>query len=372
MTEHSKLPPSSAARRVACPGSRALEALYPNTVNLATAREGEIAHDIAARFLREGYTDPQAVDALRAHNNEVTQEMIDGAKLYATTIHKLTLLNPTFHIEERIDISIVHPECWGTPDCWFVENEQLFIFDYKFGHGFVEVLENWQLLEYACGIIDQLDKAAVTVTKIHFYIIQPRSYHRDGPVRTWELHRSQLPGYLHILKEAERAAMEEEAYTFPTDQCFHCRARHACDALQQFNLKTVEFIHGSSTPNELPPAALGAELRELRIAAKLLDARITGMEQEATSLIKRGAAVHGFQLEPGQSRKKWSADTTTILEMAEMMGVDIKKPLEIVTPTQALAAGLPEEVVNNLSQVQSGALKLVETNLKSFKKALAR
>ena len=210
MTEHSKLPPSSAARRVACPGSRALEAMYPEDKESPFAKEGEAAHWVASELLRSCESFPTY-----APNGEfITQEMFKGADLYYDSI--ATVLNRFYgmvdytqlSIEQRVDISRIHPDCWGTPDCWLYHAPELHIWDYKFGHGFVEVFENWQLIEYAAGILDRLGVNGIADqhTTIYFYIIQPRNFHRLGPVRTWRVKASDLRSYFNILEsqEAER------------------------------------------------------------------------------------------------------------------------------------------------------------------------
>ena len=139
MTSHSKLPPSSAARRVACPGSRALEEKYPETEESPYSREGNIAHWVASDMLGKPTTPP--------NDEMITQEMEDGAELYVNHIsnvldlvgkkYRVQLTFDTLRIEERIDIKRIHPECWGTPDAWFYRGDELHIFDYKYGNGYI-------------------------------------------------------------------------------------------------------------------------------------------------------------------------------------------------------------------------------------------
>src|SRR6185437_8910195 len=157
MTLHSSLPPSSAARRVACPGSRALEKLFPEEQESQEAREGTAAHWVANEMLCNEPTRPDpAIGFITPNGESVTQEMIDGGQLYVNTVMETVTLVKFFEaleapdqtiykcgIEEKIDISNVHPECWGTPDFWFFDPKinKLTVIDYKFGHRFVEVYE---------------------------------------------------------------------------------------------------------------------------------------------------------------------------------------------------------------------------------------
>src|SRR5271168_2300972 len=168
---HAKLAPSSAARRFACPGSRALEEKYPQITESMASREGTAAHWVAQQYLAGNYTMP----ATTPNGEPITKEMFEGADLYEHEV-KWVAGEHELHIEEKIDISNIHSECWGTPDCWTIINDHLHIFDYKFGHGYVDVFENWQLLEYAAGIALQVSISKVTMT-----IIQPRCYTKESP-----------------------------------------------------------------------------------------------------------------------------------------------------------------------------------------------
>src|SRR5579863_10074613 len=163
------LSPSHAPRRMACPGSYKLESQVPKDSS-DYAQEGILAHKIAADILRYGeYT---------LSDNTGTEEMFEGAKLYEGFVRS-TITEYPIHIEELLDISSIHPDCRGTPDAWGRRNLfELHVFDYKFGHSFVEVYENWQLIEYAAGILQKLgiDGIKDQNTFVNMHIIQPRSF----------------------------------------------------------------------------------------------------------------------------------------------------------------------------------------------------
>lgn len=382
LNQHSILPPSSAARRVACPGSRKLESLYPRNENSESAKEGETAHWVASNLLKKkinSLREPTPFINLsdRAENGElITSEMIECAHVYLNAIAELITLrygmfeaipSPNlFYIEEVLDISNIHPLSWGTPDCWFFLKDEIFIWDYKYGHGFVEVFENWQLISYAAGIINTLNnrKSKLNILKIktvHMCIVQPRSYHKEGPVRTWTISVDELQPYLEVLKRKEYEAMSDSAECNPSPQCTYCSARHACFTLQKSSLATVDLSEIAAT-NDLTSNQLGSELRYLKKAQTLLDARITGLEEQTISKIKAGENVPFFTLEESAGRDKWKLPSEKIITMGEIMGVDLSKPQETITPKQAIKKGLPEKIVKDLSESVKGAVKLVESN----------
>ena len=349
---HAKLAPSSASRRVACPGSRALEARYPELVESPAAREGHAAHWVAQQYLMDNYGHM----ATAPNREPVTEEMRDGADLYEHAVKHAAQGN-ALHIEERADISVVHADCWGTPDCWFVVDRHLHIFDYKFGHGFVEVFENWQLLEYAAGVgfaQDGIDTITMT-------IVQPRCFTREGPIRSWTISAADLLGYTEKLRTAEHAAMEPNALCIPTPECKNCLGRHACTALQNTAGKFVD-ISSESTSYELDSRQTAWELKHLRHAAAMIDARMTGLEEQAKSMIMRGEYVPGFKLENGQGREHWNAGANEIITLGIMMELDLAKPPQVITPAQAKKLGLPDDILSTYSQRIPGKLKLIEDN----------
>ena len=109
----------------------------------------------------------------------------------------------------------------------------------------------------------------------------------------------------------------------------------------------------------MSPAALGLELRMLRRAARMLDARVTGLEEQVLSTIARGTSVPYFSIQHGQGRTVWKSPTNEILALSNALNVDIAKP-GLLTPKQAIKAGLPVEVVALISHAPSGSAELVE------------
>jgi hypothetical protein len=345
--------PSNAARRIACPGSKALEALYPITEESPASREGKAAHWVAVQVLLGNHN-----MGLSAPNGEpVTSEMIEGAQLYwdAISEHQRDS-GHSLMIEVPLDISVIHPMLKGIPDVWTIKNRHLYIWDYKFGHTYVEVFENWQLLEYAAGVsmIEEFDNVTMT-------IVQPRCYTREGNIRSWTITKDQLRlVYMEQLRAAESLATTSNAPHRPSSQCNHCSGRHACQTLQQSGLNAVDLTMDNS-PWELTPLSTGNELRYLTRAAKLLDARITGLYEQAKSMITRGEFVPGFKLEATAGREKWTKSTEEIITLGELLGFDLSKPSEPITPVQARKLGVDDGLLAEYSQRVQGGLKLVES-----------
>jgi len=360
MSGHAVLAPSSAARRVACTGSRALESLYKETES-ESAREGTVAHRVASGMLKNLVNN---LPALTDYGSDATEEMIEHASAYCALImdvvHRGTPCE--IHIEERVDIKTIHPECWGTPDCWFYADGHLRVWDYKYGHGVVEVFENWQLIEYVAGILDSLGIAeSSNECKITFYIVQPRAFHRDGIVRAWDIRIDDLRGYFDLLRTKEAESLSPDARCTPSPQCAYCKARHACVALQRSALSIVEMTKGV-TPWDLNAAETGNELRYLLHASQLLDARITGLSAQALVHLRQGERVPHFKTEETACRERWSVSAEEVAVLGRIYNCDLTKSSDVLTPKQAIKAGVDADVVKYYSDTPRGAVKLVADN----------
>ena len=345
------LSPSGANRRMACPGSHKLEAQVPKSTS-EYAQEGILAHKIAADMLRDGYT---SID------NVSEEEMVQGAVLYTGFIRSRAV--GALHIEEPLDISSIHLDCRGTPDAWAIlPNGEIDIFDYKFGHSFVEVYENWQLIEYAAGILHLLNITELQDqhTFVNMHIIQPRSFHPEGQIRSWRISASDLQPYFNKLIDGEQLATSNNPTCNPSPQCNHCSARHLCPALQATALAAVN-VSRSAVLHNLSPAQVSSELRVLEHAQEVLKARISGLSAEALAMLSRGERLPHYYAERGRGRERWNISEKEVIALGEIMGVELSKSTTI-TPKQAIALKsplLPAERVRQLSVTPVGELKLM-------------
>lgn len=359
MSQHARLAPSRAYLRMACAGSLALEAQYPEAEESQASREGTAAHWAAAEIIQGRTID---VGLVAPNGVIVDDEMVDAAEMYAA--HVLTGMAEfpgcQLHIEEPVNCATIHPECWGTPDAWVYRPGKLRVDDFKYGHRFVEVFENTQLLEYVAGILDTLGINGMEdrVTEVEMNIVQPRCYVGGAPIRTWRIMASELRGHFNWLRNGEAAAVHEGATCTPNPHCRDCRGNAGCSALQRAAYDGMGYAT-SPVPFNLPPQALGLELRYLHRAIASLEARAAGLEEQALATIKRGTAVPFYRIEVGKGRERWARPDAEIIAMGDMMGVDLRKPATL-TPKQAIKANLPETVVRAFAETPSGEAKLVE------------
>lgn len=344
---HARLQPSSAGRVVQCPGSLRMESYYPETEVSPKSAEGTLAHAVIEAMLLRS-----------AIPNGATDEMLDGAELWTDLL--TPYIGEDLHIEERVDCTWVHIENWGTPDAWHFDRKTMVlnIWDYKFGHRFVDAFENWQMINYAAGILDTVGITGLTDVElvVNIHIVQPRCYVDGGAVRTWSVKGVDLRPYFNRLKLAWDEAVSDDPETVVGDNCRDCKARHACQTLQKVALSAVEAA-GGTTPFDLPNDAISRELSMLTLAQGLLAARLDGLESEVLNRIKGGISINGWMAKQSAGREKWANAIDEVIALGDMMGVDVRKP-SAITPKQAIKAGLSAELVSAYTETPAGSIKL--------------
>lgn len=372
MTDHALLAPSSAHRwggEVPCPGSVAMEAAVPEE-ETDESREGTAAHFVAQMKLQVG------LDVLAGETTPngwvVDDEMVDGAKLYVDYV--LTTMQGVVpkNIERRTLPGAIHDECWGTPDADDWLGNTLHIFDYKYGHRFVEVFENEQLICYAADRLADLGGLDDQLAWVHFHIIQPRSFHRDGPIRDWRVRASDLRAHTNRLRGLAHDALRPGAPTVASPAaCRDCRARFRCDAAHAAGLDAAG-VAGSSVPFDLTDVEAGRFLAYLRRAKAQLEAMESGLVEQVEKALKRGVFLPQWQLEETQSRERWIVPDEAVIQMGREMGKDLSAPVKCVTPPQARKLGIDASVISAYSQRPRGALKVVPLDLTHAKKVFAK
>lgn len=329
--------------------------------------EGAAAHWLAqsmahGQMIAEGTLAPNGV--------AITDEMIDGVTEY---LHALAAWGIPVNIERTMRIPSIREDMEGTPDAWAYDAIQklLRLADLKFGYRYVDVFENPQLLCYAEGLIHEFNLNDLDLW-VEFTIYQPRTFHRDGALRTWRVRASDLRPLINELKHAAAMSAMPDAVCVVNPGCQDCAARHVCQTLQNAALGALEYAY-KAVPHDLPPVALGDELRRLERAQKMLEARITGLQTEAINLLRKGAIIPQYQYTHGVGREAWVSPEAEaqVIGMAKLFNKDIRKPEKPITPTQARKV-LPERIVSMFSHRPPTAGKLTLMNERDIRKAFSR
>lgn len=378
---HSLLAPSSASTWVKCPGSVILRATGGIESGTPEAAEGQAAHELCELYASGSGLNPDEKVGSTASNGEIyTQEMAEAAKLYVEVLNQYGAFSGNLELEDHMDIPDIHQECHGTPDATWVAPGNMFICDFKFGHGIVEAFENWQMICYASGLmsrygIDGYQDQNLMITMI---IVQPRSFHAEGPVREWTVKASDLRAYINNLRTAAEAALGENPQVKSGLQCRYCLGRHACESARQAAIKAVEILN-VATPTPLTNNALAVELPALDLALKQLQYRRDALLEEAENRIAGGQNIVGLTRQPITGQRKWvEGQAPSLKALGSITGADLFKT-EPVTPAEAerrlKSKGLPAKdaaamVAPLITRPSSGFKVVIDDGYQARKKFL--
>lgn len=286
----------------------------------------------------------------------VNGEMLTAAKYY------VSLLHPKAHLEDKVDLSKLHEGMYGYVDAIIFSFETRIwdIYDFKYGHGKVDEYENWQMLLGMYGKVADRDT-------IRMHVVQPRCYQAESH-RVWEITGKEYNTvYVPRIKDAVANVISDNPRTQSGPQCTRCPANGSCLTLALAGYDAIDRA-GEAVSGELTPEQLANELNALTTAQERIKARLIGLEESASSVIRKGGRVPGYTLTPQKGHLKWTASQKTVIAMAKMNGVDVCKPTEVITPTQAIAASMSETLVNSISTRPPKAPKLTKVKPNQAKK----
>lgn len=356
MTEpsHAPLAPSSAEQWVNCGRSPSLSAANPQPETDET-REGTAAHWVLAERLVGVSHEPGELDP---DGTPVDSDMILAADKFVMLLTEM--LNGDLsglNVETRVYMGKgIHPDNWGTCDVFVVDlrNHIVYVFDYKYGFGYVEAKDNWQMTDYAQGVRERFNLEGPYEVVMTIY--QPRYYGPEGQFRTYVMPAAEHAERVEALRQAAKLASPNAmARTGPW--CIHCDGRIACEAFtRSANRHATVAMQASGNP--AGPEEAGLELTYLVEAQKFLKARISALEQLVTSHANTGKPT-GYVLEQGYGREKWSEDAEIVFALGDAMGLNFRKKPEAITPEQAVKLGLDPEVKAAYSFKPKGELKLI-------------
>lgn len=375
MSAHARFAPSSMARTVACPGWQKIAAEVPPEEETEDAREGTAAHFIGETMLRsmakEGHfmTSADFVGQQAPNGVLLTDEMYEAATMYYRAVMDIAgrgRMN-ALAIEEGVNCSYLHRDCWGTPDAylWDEENLTLHVWDFKYGFRRVSPIGNYQLVSYAVGLLDEITKGRAlapspVVVKLH--VSQPRCYDGKGSRLSWECAAQDLRPLANLIQQACLEADSPNPRVRVTEHgCRDCPGRGGCPASREMSADLGQYAQEAQV-SVLSDAALGYELSVLDRALRLLKSRYTALEADAEARSRAGKTVNGWAIREVQGREEWARSVEEVLTVGRAMGVDLGKPTEAITPNQARdkinRAGIDPAVMNGYYRRKPSSLKL--------------
>lgn len=341
--------PSGSAVWLACPMGLTMQHRYGNRYPAgAAAEEGTAAH-----WVLEQVFDQRPILLGAAPNGvAITQDMRDHAESALAYVDSLAGgTGGKAHSEHKLTLKLPNtPDVHGTADVIVLppDGKTVHVIDYKYGFTHVPA-DAPQLKIYGVAAAQKFNRENVVL-----HVIQPRDY-TAKPVRSHAFTPAEQNDFCNEAANALRLAHVAKPYAVPGSHCNRCPGRGQCEAVRSWSM--VEEHAGSDA--QLSPEAVAFELHLARRQAELASARVKGLEDEASHVLRSGTLVPGWSLERKPGREQWT-DEQPVLDLAAGFGLlDTVSERRLITPNQAIKAGLPAELVRMHTSRPIGEAKLV-------------
>ena len=340
---------------MACPGSRLvgkeLPVIQPDPKTKAYRDEGDAAHYMAEKAFNGEFTLEEMIDRKAPNGVYMTLDMMEHIENYLSALPEKS---PVAAMEVESNYHGENFEVNGRADHldYHAPTGILHVGDLKFGWSIVEAENNWTLVSHAVGWC--LANPTIKPTSIIMSIYQPRPYHRDGKVRRWHI------SYDHLMILCSQIFTQ---LSNPTDDlqtgpnCYKCPGLAACPAARKAALNAVD-VADKAHDDTVNGVDLSLEIDNLTAAASRIKSRLSAIEELAKHNLKhKPNSAPGYSVEHQYGNLKWH-DHVTLDLLKLMTGRDLSKP-KILTPLQAIKAGVDEKTVRSMSHEPSTGLKLV-------------
>jgi hypothetical protein len=335
---HAKLAPSASERWMMCPGSVKASEGVPDRGSVFAA-EGTAAHELAEHCLSTGFDADrfigQIVDTAATGKQkavrpgeadgkttfEIDDDMAEAVQVYLDFCRGEIADGDEYDIEQRLDMTAIHPEIFGTGDFlrYRPSDKSLLVVDYKHGRGVaVDPQSNAQLLTYAIGAALRYHNRGLATVEL--VVVQPRCPHRDGPVRRWSIDALDLFDWSEDLKTAAYATEADDAPLVTGEHCTFCKAAPLCPALHARAVEAAELDFDPimeelrvADPATYEPEKLAHRLREV----DAVENWCRRVREFAHHEMEAGRKVPGFKLVAKRPVRRWKDDEqakTALLE----------------------------------------------------------
>lgn len=349
---HSPLGASGAERWMNCPGSIALLQHLGEDISDEPdyRREGVAMHEAAAHAM-VNELDAWELVGMEFNATLMTPELCDPLQIYLDYCRSLV---GEGYIEYAIS-SPVHPQFYGTADCGVI-GERIDVADLKGGMGImVEVADNPQLKYYAFGFIDGIERAGRRTLPddmvVGLAIVQPRGFHADGPVRTWDTTVGEIKAWVHgVLVPAMHAAEYDDSLN-TGEWCRFCPAKLACPML------TALFQAAAlANPKHIPDMTDKAIGQSFTLAAGVKH-YLKALELEAYNRAMRGREIPGGKLVHKKANRVWK-DGAAALAM-ERFGEDAMTKPELKSVAEMEKVPAAKQWVKEFAYTPTSGLTFV-------------
>jgi len=349
---HALLSPSSSERWISCPPSvRMSEDIEEKPSEYAA--EGTAAHSLCEYKLHEllGYEQLDIRENLDYYN----KEMEDCTEEYRNYINELLTVHdgrkPLMFVEQRVDFSRFVKEGFGTSDCIIIDNDTIYVVDFKYGTGVkVDALNNTQMMIYAIGALEMFD-GIFDINHVVMTIFQPRL----NNISIFEMTKGELYNWAFtVLKPAADMAYQGAGEFQCGEHCRFCKAKSNCRARAEYNLKLAQYDF------KMPVTLEDIEIESLLGKLDMLIDWAEDIKTYALDQAVQGKKWRGYKIVEGRSNRKYT-DEKAVADMVTKAGYDPyeKKVLGITAMSKLLGKKKFEELLSGLITKPQGKPTLV-------------
>lgn len=367
---------STAARRIGCPASYRLEQLVPRDDRGSVyAQEGTALHELMAMALRDGVEPTEMLPYTFTHADgwsfTVDQALWDDKGEPALAAYDAFVASVEKDIGEPMRILVERrvqfPDiagAFGTSDIIGRCGDEMFVMDWKFGHGLVSAEDNKQLQFYAVGALNTEREWVGEVqydTPVTLVIIQPANATQGRDIaQAWTTDVGNLEDYAAELKAAVAEAATDGARCAKGDWCKFARCKTVCplhiNAFGALGEKLARLNESKAASNGSPDdriewAERYAELLEM---AELVEPLVTEVFAQAHAYAEQGNQIAGWGLQAKpEGNRKWAVDQRLLklffkrhrIKMDEWAERKLKSPTQIEKLLKAREIALPKHYV---------------------------
>jgi len=313
---HALLSASGASRWINCTPSPRLEEGFANESS-SFAEEGTLAHEFAELTLRaqshigvgdyvEKYTNlvgmqyysSEMEGFVQVHVNYVLEQFAEAKRKTPDAI----LL-----IEQKVDITHLIEEGFGTCDVIIIADGTLEVIDLKYGLGVrVNADDNSQLKLYGSGALEAYD-LMYDIHTVKLTITQPRM----DSISSWEISAEDLRQWgEEVVKPKAQIAYAGEGEQVTGEWCKFCKASPRCKAQADKALELAKLDFAE------PKLLTDDQLIEVYAQSPQVTKWLTSVTDYIFKEALAGKKWEGYKLVDGQNRRGWT-DEEKALEVLQ-------------------------------------------------------
>jgi len=331
---HSRFPISSIGLWLNCAGWASLNERGDTRPESTKAmKEGTEAHEIVAaglkHFLHGEGTFEDGVEKVLKYYPNTMGNYRRYYTMYFNYIESILNKDPEARVlvEQRVYISLVSTELYGTSDVIILGTDCMHIIDFKFGAN-VEVIKPTQLKGYALSAIHATEE----YDTVYSHVVQPRLSKNRPTIKTWKFTKRELHLFAEKVKDAIASAKRLGTLN-PGEHCTSgfCNARSICPA---YNEHFNQLLDGESAMLDVK-SLTDAELRSMFLKGRAFEARFKSLGNYIKALItkdpRRKSSI-GFKLikkDHGKSFKKEAYSFEKLINNGEAWV--LKAPTKLVS-----------------------------------------